>query len=58
MGSLLYSDTHTPYGVWFANEAASDEGDGGELQFTKQRKKITNIGEWSKAFATVISVYA
>ena len=50
MASLLYADTHTSYGVWFANDT-SDEGGGGELEFTKQRKKIT------KAFATFISVY-
>ena len=55
MAALLYPDTHTTFGVHFSS---ASEGEGvGELKLTQQKKKISSIAEWAKAFNTFITVY-
>ena len=56
MAALLYPVTHTTYGVQLSGDLENGQGLG-EIQLTHQRKKISSISDWSKAFSTFISVY-
>ena len=56
MAALLYPVTHITYGVQLSGDLENGQGLG-EIQLTHQRKKISSISDWSKAFSTFISVY-